>query len=240
VAPTDTAYTDPHGPSRHRPPLHHHAHSAVSRHLLLGWLVWLLISLTVNLAIDSPLSVWTNDTLRPAVRGLTQSIVIGLVLVWPVWRLSQRRDPQPGYQTATDLFVLLLTAQIPLAGMMVWAAWPPRHLLLVDLIVVTYTCASAVLLWLGWRHGGFLARAAAAMGCGALLLAGWAAFALGASPELALWSPNSLLWALAHPLTELPAEQVLWRAAVVGGAAGALWLAGLGLAGRGGAAVNRL
>lgn len=212
----------------------------MSRHLLLGWLIWLLISLTINLAIDSPRSVWTNDTLRPSVRGLTQSIVIGLVLIWPVWRLSQRRGRYTGFQTAADLFVLLLTAQIPLAGMMVWAGWPPRHLLLVDLIVVSYTCGAAVMVWLGWRSGTFPARVSAAAGCGVLLLGGWGAFALGGSAELALWSPNYLLWSLAHPLTELPAEQVLWRAAVVAGAALALWLAGLGLGGRGGAGMGRL
>ncbi|MHC4995478.1 MAG: hypothetical protein ACYTGQ_10535, partial [Planctomycetota bacterium] len=60
----------------------------VSQPLVVAWAGWILVSWLLNLSIDFTTLNTDVDSTLPAVRRTLQSILIGLGIVWPAWRLS--------------------------------------------------------------------------------------------------------------------------------------------------------
>ncbi len=210
--------------------IQHEAMPLASRPLLMGWAVWLLVSWGLNLGIDSP--VWmTSEALVPAVRGLMQSAIAGLVPGWPAVRLSQRRPDEPGLRLLVDCVLLLLVFQIVLWPLRILVDWPIGKTLLVDGVFIAWGLAAGLCTYVGWSIGTRAARAAAMVTCAALLGGGIVWVALTNQADAAYWSPVYMLWVLVDPNHRFDAAATAWRLVILAGGAAAAWIVWGGYAG---------
>lgn len=223
----------------------HSSRLAVSRVLLLGWCLWLLASWATNLAIFPARRSWIvhGDMLAwrapaeafiPVVRAMLISVAVGLILIWPAWRLSMAPsggERHAGRETAIDLVALWLIIQVVVLPMRLLADLSLARLGLISLTFAIWGAATATLVWLGRRprgpegRGSTFARTAAMLGCAALLLGGWPiAYILGDTAP-ADFSPLHTLWTLCAGSPD-PAA-ILIRLAIVLGATIIVWVAAL-------------
>jgi hypothetical protein len=93
----------------------------------------------------------TPDVMRPATRALLALVAAGIVVVWPMVRLSQRADQHPIGGVVQDLVVVLIPAQAVVWPQ--WLAWLGRWPL-----EVIAAIAALLTAW-GLLVGGLLANA---------------------------------------------------------------------------------
>jgi hypothetical protein len=138
--------------------------------LILGWCLFLLGSWTVAIAMDSPV---------PSVRWMFYACVVGLMVVWPLVRLSQgswgpaRRlghAATPARYVLLDWLCLALVFQTVVWPLYVTAEWTVAQAAWLDAVVVTWTLLTAMLVALGCRSTRSGARVAAMAGCVFLLI----------------------------------------------------------------------
>lgn len=189
----------------------------------MGWVLWLLVSWLVNYTIDTPIRV-RADTLTPAVRGMMQSMIVGLGLIWPAWRLSQGRTARMGAEIVTDLVGMLLVVQIVIWPFRLLVGWPIPHALLIDLVVIVWSVALGLCVWAGRIGGTALWRAGAMAACALLLTGGWLVTAVSGQMWSVRWSPMYMLWVMTDMAEDFNPEAILWRLLVVFGAGLALWV----------------
>lgn len=196
----------------------------MSPELVLGWSMWLLISWAINWGIDTP--VWgRSESLIPAMRGLTQSMMIGIGLIWPAWRLSQVNREFAGRRTLVDLAWLLIVLQAVLWILANGLNWSTEHTVIIDAVICTYAAAVAVCVWAGWRMAPGIGRSVAMIGCTAVVGLGLVVTAMTGQMEPARWSPFYLLWALVDPFHRVAGEAVFARLQWVGILTAVVWLA---------------
>lgn len=188
--------------------------AVVTREVLLAWCAWLLISWVTNLGTGAP---------EPAARGMLQSIMLGLGLIWPAWRLSQGYHPAPGRQLLTDLILLLLLAQIVLWPLRLLITWPIEQVLMIDAVLLIWGAAAGVCTWLGRRGTASFRRVAAMTASILLLTAGWLITAALGQDWPVQWSPLYMLWVLSEPHAAYDAAATGWRLLVVAGATATVW-----------------
>jgi len=187
----------------------------VSRPLLLGWCLWLLVSWALHLMFDGPVAT-------PAIRWMLLSALIGIMIAWPVWRLSLPTPLMPTLSTLSDLFFLWLIFQVLV--LRVGIDWPIDHAILIDAAVTTYALAAGWLVDVGRRLSA-AGRSVAMIGCVALLVVpAFAAGELEHSPWI-VFSPVHAIWLLADPTTMLDADAIGWSVGVLAAAVVFLWLA---------------
>lgn len=172
--------------------------SVFSRHLLLAWAGWLLGSWAVNLWIDSP-SPMSTISLVSIVRGMLQSILIGLVIVWPAWRLSKPRQRDAGTETAADMFLMLLVSQTIVWAMRMIVGWSVIQTATVIATIVVTGAAAAQMTWWGRLARTGSGRALALVGCALILGGGWLWTWVTGQPVEPHWSPMATLWHWADP-----------------------------------------
>jgi len=112
----------------HLPPPIRGGYRLISRPLLLGWCLWLLVSWAINLMLD-------GSAAMPAVRWMLVCALVGIMIAWPVWRLSLPTPPMPTLSTLSDLFFLWLIFQVLV--LRVGIDWPIDHAILIDAAVTT-------------------------------------------------------------------------------------------------------
>lgn len=203
------------------------ANLVISPALLLGWLGWLVISWIVNLLLDPlrPVEGLGRDIAIPPVRGMLESMIVGLVLIWPAWRLSQRNSTQPGLQTLSDLLALLVIAQLPLWAMSAFIIdWPTAQALRIDAILLVFTTAAALCIWTGCTLNCGASRFAMTVVCALLLTGGWLAMAATGDPTWTRLSPMYWLWALADPRTPIDPRSVDVELTTFAAAITVVWL----------------
>jgi hypothetical protein len=189
--------------------------AVATREVLLAWCIWLLVSWVTNLGAGSP---------EPAVRGMLQSIMLGMGLIWPAWRLSQGYNPRCGWRIVTDLILLLLLTQVVLWPVrFVLMAWTTTQLLIINGVLIAWGAAAGLCAWIGQRGVSAFRRVAAMTVCVLLLTAGWlSAAALGEAWPVQ-WSPLYMLWMLAEGRAAYDAAAMGWRLLVVAGATATVW-----------------
>lgn len=84
----------------------------ISRSLLLWWTLWLIVSFAMNLRLDGGTPVAGAVTMQ----WTLEAALAGLMLAWPVLRLSQRTPAHPTFNTTGDLVALL--------GVLQMVIWP--------------------------------------------------------------------------------------------------------------------
>lgn len=172
--------------------------SVFSRPLLLAWAGWLLGSWVVNLWIDSP-SPMSTISLVSIVRGMLQSIVIGLVIVWPAWRLSKPRERNAGVESAADMFLMLLVSQTIVWAMRMIVGWTVIQTAMVIATIVVTGAAAAQITWWGRLAKTGTGRALAMVGCALILGGGWLWTWVTGQSVAPHWSPMATLWHWADP-----------------------------------------
>jgi hypothetical protein len=86
--------------------------------------VWLIASWMMTLGLRAPVQP-SSASYTPGVRRMMLSITIGVMIGWPMLRLSQRRSPAPIRQTWLDLIVMIALIQVviwPLRLVTTWSA----------------------------------------------------------------------------------------------------------------------
>jgi len=178
----------------------------------------------------------------PGVRMMMLTLLAGIVVAWPLARLSGPARPWPMRQSLLDLVVLLCLAQVVVWPLRLVTTWPPERSALIDLCLCGWGAAAAAVVATGTipaRRGSGALRTVSML----VALALFAAMPLltllggGQLPLTAHPSPaeNPAWWsvAAASPLTAIDAITaagsvvpggIEWRAARAGWwAAIALW-----------------
>lgn len=92
---------------------------AEPRLFVLLWTSYLFAATLLALAAVSASSVLSADAYRPAARMLIVTVAAGVVLLWPMIRLSQLLPPAGGFRpTLRDAFIVILPAQA-----VIWPQW---------------------------------------------------------------------------------------------------------------------
>ncbi len=123
------------------------AQSNAARYLVLGWGLWLLGSWAVTLSI-SPAAV--------AARWMVFSSAVGLMVLWPLLRLSQDLPPRTGVQQALwDWFCLNLAFQAAIWPLQVNVSWSLWQVVWIDAAIAAWSLLTGALIALGiqWRGG---------------------------------------------------------------------------------------
>lgn len=97
----------------------------------LLWMLYLMgVTGVMFMSVSDAFFVSTSIT-RPAARGMMLATIVGIVLLWPAMRLSQRPAPRAVRSVLQDLFVLLVPAQAVVwpHALRVLGDWPVQVLL---------------------------------------------------------------------------------------------------------------
>lgn len=199
---------------------------------MFGWCAWLLGSWAVNLLIDAPRWVGSygnmmpGDLYIPAVRGMLQSILLGLGVAWPMWRLSERTATAApvGIQTAVDLASLLLVVQVVLWPLQYVVSWAFEQTALIAMALIVWSSAFGLCVWVGRRLDTPRARGGAMAACVAMLIGGWGLSVVWHEHEAAAWSPTYMLWTLCDRVTLAELNAATQRLMVIAGLVAAAWL----------------
>ena len=150
--------------------------------------LWLVLSWTLALGFGTPVEA-SSASYTPGVRVMLISVAIGLMIGWPLLRLSQPATSMPMTQTILDVVVLLALLQVVIWPLRLVTPWTPVRTAALDATLVAWTLlvgalvASAV----GSPRPGL--RNIVMLGCLAICLAGpalaWLVVALSPAAGLA-------------------------------------------------------
>lgn len=227
------------GAPRHRPDRWAHRRGE-PRGLALVWSCYLLGACAVTLF--GPASSLSFDAMqiRASSTLLVALVLLGIVLVWPMLRLSQVPPRSPVGATLVDLLIVLTPSLAVVGSTSILTRWAWSTSGAMVTLLCAWTLLLAGSLAVATRWTGTLARAGSMLAIVAIvtaapfatLLSAWHAGASGAPLGAEAWraglllSPISAPYAIAsHPARSTPAPDALaWRAALVPLApAAALW-----------------
>ena len=90
------------------------------------WTLFLFAATLTTYAVTMSMGTGSHDVVRPAARLLLAIVAAGIMLVWPMVRLSQLPDPRPISGPVLDLLVVLVPVQaIIWPQCLGWLAWWP-------------------------------------------------------------------------------------------------------------------
>jgi len=118
-----------------------------ARYLVLGWGMWLLGSWAVTLSISPP---------AVAARWMVFSSAVGLMVLWPLLRLSQDLPARTGVQQALwDWLCLNLAFQAAIWPLQVNVSWSLWQVVWIDAAIAAWSLLTGALIALGiqWRGG---------------------------------------------------------------------------------------
>lgn len=206
---------------------------------------WLMISWAMTIGVRPPVQLHAASY-TPAVRLLLLSIMSGLVIAWPLVRLSGGLRAWPIRQTLLDLVVLICLAQVVIWPLRLVTSWSPARSAVIDLCLIGWGAAIAAATSIGSipaRRGMHILRTGAmtvilllALGVPAATLLTGESLPFGGPPPLDAggdwWAKASLspLTAMAAITDGGPARptDIEWQAAMRGWwVAAALWLVAL-------------
>ncbi|MHC4909326.1 MAG: hypothetical protein ACYTF9_06365 [Planctomycetota bacterium] len=133
--------------------------------------IWLIGCWLLTIGVETPIQP-VSASYTPAVRLMLLCVCVGLLIGWPLLRLSQRWTPHPIAATALDLLVLLSLVQVVLWPLRLVTPWSIARTAAIDatvsswLLIVGAIVAAAI----GRRSSGV--RQLAMLACVVLCLAG--------------------------------------------------------------------
>lgn len=205
-----------------------------SRHVVLLWCLWLLGSWGVSL--------WRYN-LTQASQLMMLAMMVGLMLIWPVYRLGERPESDPEQEdhrpalhavVLLDWMSLLIVCQAVFWPLKLVNEWPwPQALWLNGSLAAWSLAAGLMIVWgrsidaMWSRFGAMLMCILIAFG-GAIWLAGRACLENGALPsDIMQYGPLTGIWVMAHEPSIK--QQGLWQGQTMMAAAAAI-LGWIGLA----------
>ena len=93
--------------------------------------IWLIGSWMIAIGLRAPVQP-SSATYTPNVRLMVQCVVIGLMIGWPLLRLSQSRPALPIRQSILDLMVLVGLVQVVLWPLRLVTSWTPLRTAAID------------------------------------------------------------------------------------------------------------
>ena len=133
----------------------------------------------------------------PMVRGMLMSVAVGLMLVWPAWRLGSAGRRSAGRQTAIDLAAMWLVLQVVIIPLRLLADYAAARLVLMGLTIGVWGALTAIIVWVGRWSESSLWRAAAMLICAAIVFGVWPLAVVLDQPSISRASPLRTLWILA-------------------------------------------
>lgn len=194
--------------------------------------LWLIGSWLISMGLRAPVQI-SSASYTPSFRIMLLCVVIGLMIGWPMLRLSQRARGLPTIHTVLDLAVLISLVQVILWPLRLITPWTALRTAAIDATICGWLLLAGAMVAgaVGTSRAG--PRNLAMLACVALCVLGPALAALGIRTgfnDLELIDLSPLM--AVHTLTEGGGSQptvAQWRwIGLLGVAAGAVWLA-LGL-----------
>ena len=93
--------------------------------------IWLIGSWIIAIGLRAPVQP-SSSTYTPNVQLMVQCVVIGLMIGWPLLRLSQSSPDLPVRQTLLDLAVLIGLVQVVLWPLRLVTNWTPLRTAAID------------------------------------------------------------------------------------------------------------
>jgi hypothetical protein len=190
--------------------------------------LWLIGSWLVTIGVKTPIQP-VSASYTPAVRMMLLCLVIGLMIGWPVLRLSQHATARPIAQTLLDLVVLLALTQVVIWPLRLVTPWTVARTAAIDATLSGWVLLTGAIVASAVGSSVNGVRTLAMVVCLGLCLLG---------PALAAWGPVggvdtlgliglSPLMAV-HTLGQgggapISAEQWRWIA-LLGGTVGTVWI----------------
>ena len=90
------------------------------------WTMYLFAATVTTYAVAMSSGIGGHDVVRPAARMLLALVAAGLLIIWPLVRLSQAPDPRPIAGPILDIVVILVPIQAIVWPQAAWwlAGWP--------------------------------------------------------------------------------------------------------------------
>ena len=213
------------------------------RGLALAWALYLMLAMMGSLLPAMTLGRFDPDVFRPAARILAAVIMVGLVVLWPMLRLSQRpAGGIAGGRVGRDLVVLLIPALTLVWPQVLLAGWSVETVSAVSALLVGWSLvwASAVCWWRGCggerRAAGVAVTAMLVLLVVGLPLLLWRAGVLelgpaghGVTPGW-MWTPVTSVQEVLRDRSwsgrpaRVAREHWIWIIRLLVGASGLLWL----------------
>ncbi len=106
--------------------------------------IWLVVSWAVAIGFRTPVEA-SSASYTPGVRLMLISAAIGLIIGWPLLRVSQTRAEYPLTQTLLDLIVLLALVQVVIWPLRLVTPWSPARTAALDATLVAWTILAGAL-----------------------------------------------------------------------------------------------
>lgn len=216
--------------------------------LLLWWCLWLLSSwVLIRKVVGFHLRELPNGIMSaagpPSVRWMMFASLAGLMLLWPLYRLSQRQprletpvDPRRVSGVLLDWFGLMLMFQVVLWPLHRMGEWTLMQTAWIDTLMAAWSLLSGVILVWGVLGSSAWRRTMAMVLCVALLFAEPALMGISTALGSASWSmcvsPISTLWALTMNKVDFVLYPAVWHVTAGAIAAFLAWLITLFVVGR--------
>jgi len=191
--------------------------------------LWLIVSWLLAIGLRAPVQP-SSASYTPAIREMLLCVTIGLMIGWPLLRLSQTCPPYPIRQTLLDLVVLLGLLQVVVWPLRLVTNWTPLRTAAIDATITGWHLLAGAMVAAAVATPNRGPRVLVMIACVVMCLAGPVAAWLGV-----LTGINAMALVDLSPLmsvrtlgdgTSIHPTDLQWRLiAVLGFAAAAAWMA---------------
>ena len=182
---------------------------AVPRSLVFLASGWLFGSWVLAVGLHPPIQP-SSLVFEPSARLFLASIVLGILVAWPLFRLSGPRQPRGRVATGLDLISLIVLIQIVLWPLRLMTSWSVEQTALIDALLIGWVTLGGVFIAAAAPRGPAVRVAAMSV------LLGWLIMPL---PFAFTWSPLGMIWDTTATHQDV-VEQGKWLIVI--------WLWGLG------------
>jgi len=122
------------------------------RNFAFLWAIYLMLGSIIALGVVLSGGIITLDAYQPLSRGLVVTLAIGVMVFWPLMRLSQAApDESAPIAVLKDLAIVLIPLQAVVWPQMVLARWTPDIVLATSLAMIAWAFLIGGLLAMGTR-----------------------------------------------------------------------------------------
>lgn len=191
--------------------------------------IWLIASWIMALGLRTPVQP-SSASYTPGVRMMLLCVTLGLMIGWPLLRLSQTRPWRPLAQTWLDLLVLLGLVQVVIWPLRLVTTWTPWRTAAIDATIAAWLVLAGAIVAAAVSTDRAGPRTLAMLACLAMCLLGPASAWIGLTTgvramELIGLSPLMAVHTLSEGIGTHPASEQ-WRwIALLALAATLAWIA---------------
>jgi len=142
--------------------------------------LWLVGSWLITIGLRTPIQP-VSASYTPSVRMMLLCVMIGLMIGWPLLRLSQRTVAHPVGQTLLDLVVLLALTQVVVWPLRLVTPWSITRTAAIDLTMMSWVVLAGAIVASAVGSDRAGVRSLAMLACLGLCLLGPALASVGAT-----------------------------------------------------------